>query len=95
MFTNVEQINQAMTNYENLIALIETKIKILAKFDAHYDTCRGIERIYFVNEEVCVVCDDSFEGNCDQYRFEFPISWLIKSEEELEQLVKEAKEKFI
>jgi hypothetical protein len=89
---NIEEINGIISNYDKLVALTESKIKVIEKLDKQYNTARGIEEISFVMDDVLVKCDDSCRGCYDSSFFTFPIVWLSKTDAEVEELVITAKE---
>lgn len=89
---NLEQINEIISNYDKLVVLAKEKIKFLESLDSQYRTARGIESISFENEYVEVKCDDSCRGCYDTYYFSFPILFLSKSNEELEQIIIDLRE---
>lgn len=84
---NLEQINEIITNYKKLLALTESKIKILENLDSQYNTARYIEEITFEDNFVNVKCNASCRGYYDTQYFSFPILWLTKTDEELEELI--------
>lgn len=91
---NLELIRQVIDLYEGLLYQAKSQITILEKLDYEkYNTCRGIEEITFDGDLVNVKCDDSCRGCYDTHYFDFPLSWLDKSEEELSVIIKEAREK--
>jgi hypothetical protein len=89
---NIEQINKIITNYDKLYILAKSKIKVLQQLDHQYNTARGIDEISFDEGKVYVKCDDSFRGCYDCLLFNFPITWLSKTDSELEELVVTARE---
>lgn len=91
---NLEQINELIINYNKLIDLAKSKIKVIEGIDSQYNTARGIEEISFDidTKTVYVKCDDSCRGCYDSLSFEFPIEWLSKTDLELWEIVKSAME---
>lgn len=85
----LEQIQETVKKYNDLIVLIKEKIKVAAKADQRlYNTHRGIESITFEQDgngvdKVWVVCDDSFRGSYDTESFWFPLSYVTLSDDEL------------
>lgn len=85
---NLKQIENTISDYNTLIDLTKSKIKILENVDEMlYGTGNGVEKISFIDDAVSVRCDDSWRGCYDSLSFEFPIKWLSKSDDELEQIV--------
>jgi hypothetical protein len=84
---NLEQINEIIDSYGSLLDLAKSKIKVIEKLDSIYSTSRGIEKISFGKDFVYVVCDDSSQGCYDSLFFEFPVSWLLKTDAELEDII--------
>ena len=64
---NLEQINELIINYNKLIDLAKSKIKVIEGIDSQYNTARGIEEISFDIDAktVYVKCDDSCRGCYD------------------------------
>lgn len=63
---------------------------------SRFSKARGIESIEFDEDEVAIICDDSYSGCWDTHLIRFPIAWLALSDEELMKVVlaeKEAREK--
>lgn len=91
---NLEKINQMIEDYDSLINLVKSKIEILESLDSqeYYTGHRGIESISFEEGKVHVSCDDTFRGCRDWVSFEFPIEWLLKTQEELKVIVLKEKE---
>jgi hypothetical protein len=83
----IDQINDILINYDNLINHIDDTIKIMKEIDAFYNTHRGIKDIHFDNSYVTVVCDDSFDGYYDTIQFSFPKNYLTLSVFELKDIV--------
>jgi hypothetical protein len=93
---NLEQIKEVINNYDKLIALAETKIKIMEEIDNKYNTARGIESIDFYSDsDVSVSCDDSCRGCYDSLSFSFPLIYLSLSDDELKSVVEQNKVKRI
>jgi len=91
---NLEQIKEVISNYDKLIALAKTKIKIMEEIDDKYNTARGIESIEFYNDnDVSVSCDDTCRGCYDSLSFSFPLSYLSLNDDELKIAVAEGKSK--
>lgn len=82
-----KKIVEIISNYDELIELTNLKIKVISKYDSYYNTRRGIESIKFGPDDVNVVYDDTCMGCYDSGSFSFPIKWLSKSDEDLEQIV--------
>jgi len=81
----IEEINQIISVYKDLISLVERKIPILEEVDRQeYGTRRGIEMISFDEGEVDVRCDDSYGDYPRDYWFSFPIEWLTLLDADLE-----------
>lgn len=89
---NIDKINETISNYNELVALATSKIKIIEILDNRYNTARRIEDIYFGDDLVNVVCDDTFMGCYDSRYFEFPVEWLSKTDSEIAEIVLIAKE---
>ncbi len=91
---NLEQIKEVISNYDKLIALVKTKIKIMEEIDNKYNTARGIESVDFYSDsDVSVSCDDSCRGCYDSLSFSFPLSYLSLSDDELKAVVEQDKAK--
>jgi len=84
---NIDKINETISNYDKLVALATSKIKIIEKLDNLYNTARRIEDIYFCDDLVNVVCDDTRMGCYDTIYFDFPLEWLSKTDSEIEEIV--------
>jgi hypothetical protein len=89
---NSEQINEIIANYDKLLALAESKVKLLATLDGEfYGAGTGIVEISFDEikgkRDVCVQCNDSRYGCSDYVYFRFPIEWLSKTDAELSEIV--------
>ena len=85
---NIQQINQIVSDYDALNQLAISKVDILKTIDPNeYSTYKGIEEIRYYDETVGVRCDDSSWGCYDQCSFEFPLTWLTKTDEELAEIV--------
>jgi len=83
-----QEIQEIITNYNALEQHTEKVIEKLGKLDSNmYGTARGIEEINFYETEVSVQCDNSWRGCPDTHYFDFPISFLSMSDEELEKAV--------
>lgn len=89
---NLEQINNIIRDYDKLVALAKSKIEVIERLDYQYNTARGIEEISFDGDVVWVKCDDSCRGCYDSLSFTFPIAWLSKTDDELNELVVTARE---
>ena len=89
----MKDINKIISDYHNLIALTKSKISEIEKLDFFYNTNRGVEKISFdLKEEIVeVVVDYSYRGCTDYDYFSFPIEWINKEGEELEEVVNLAK----
>ena len=92
---NIEQINKILSDYNELISLVKSKVSVLEPLDSRYNTCRGIEEIIIEEGSVTVRCNDSFRGCYDTVSFDFPLEWLTIPDNELEEMVKTEKENLI
>lgn len=89
---NHERIIEIISNYNELIKLVKSKVAILEELDTKYNTSRGIEDITFTTDTVNVMCDDSSMGCSDYLSFSFPIDWLSKTDLELKELIENERE---
>lgn len=83
---NLAEIQTTLEKYQELVKLTRRKIAIMEKHDYDtYNTAKGIEDIYFEdeNETVHVRCDDSCMGCYDSLSFNFPVRFLALGDEEL------------
>jgi len=91
-----QEIQETIKRYDALYAHAEKVIGKLCLLDSKmYNIARGIEEITFDEEYVGVECDDSCCGDRDTHYFEFPISFLSMSDEELAKAVVTEKERRI
>jgi len=89
----LEEITKRIQNYKELTDLVKSKVKVMERCNfEEYNTRRGIESMSFDNDVVEVTCDDTFRGCYDTTYFEFPISWLSKTDAELEEIITMASE---
>lgn len=90
---NIKQINEIVSNYKNLIELVEEKIDVIECADSkRYCTGRYIDSIKFVDNFVEVTSFNSFGNERDFQYFTFPTEWLIKTDVELKEIVVQQKE---
>lgn len=88
----LEQIQQYISQYNDLIELTEKKLKILEQNDIIYCTFNSIDKITFEDDLVHVTYDIYHRGSWEQEYFSFPIEWLsIESDSELAEVVLKAK----
>ena len=83
----LKEIKEIVNRYEELCQLAIEKIKMIEKLDSEYTTSRGIEDISFYDDLVSVTCDNTCRGCYDIRSFNFPITWLSKTDAELEEIV--------
>lgn len=89
---DLQEINKIIHEYDQLINLVKSKINIISLLDSEYSTYSEIEQILFSNSNVVVICNSHNMGYNSTETFEFPIKWLVESEENLESIVLNAKE---
>jgi hypothetical protein len=89
---DLQEINKIIHEYYQLISLVKSKINIISLLDSEYSTYSEIEQILFSNSNVVVICNSHNMGYNSTETFEFPIKWLVESEENLESIVLNAKE---
>lgn len=88
----LQQIQQYISQYNDLIELAENKLNILVQNDIKYCTFNGIDKITFEDDLVHVTCNIYYGGDWDKEYFSFPIEWLaIDSDSELAEIVLKAK----
>lgn len=81
------QIYDIVNQYEELINLVKNKIKVMSKINYQkYNIENGIEKVTFEDSKVYVEYDDGCCGSNSTNEFNFDISWLTKTDEELEEL---------
>lgn len=89
---NIEQINKILSDYEELISLVKSKVSVLEPLDNEYLTYEGILDISIRNyifPLITVKCDI---GYYEFTTFSFPLDWLTIPDDELEEMVKTDKE---
>jgi hypothetical protein len=89
---NLQQIQNTINDYDKLIDLAKSKIKVIENLDDKYTAARGIEEISFEEDIVSVRCDDTVCGCYESYNFSFPLEWLSKTDDELKELVVKERE---
>ena len=83
---------QLLEKDDRLINIVKSKINLISFLDSEYSTYSEIEQILFSNSNVVVICNSHNMGYNSTETFEFPIKWLVESEENLESIVLNAKE---
>ena len=89
---DLQEINKIIHEYDRLINIVKSKINLISFLDSEYSTYSEIEQILFSNSNVVVICNSHNMGYNSTETFEFPIKWLVESEENLESIVLNAKE---
>lgn len=89
----LEKILNIIAEYDALKELAKHTVKTLQRFSNDYNTAKGIERVWFDEKDVNVVCDDRCCGSYDTYTIEFPLEWLTKTEKELKIIVGDKQQK--
>ena len=89
---NIEEINNIITKYDNLISLIKKTVKSMENIDNYYDTDNYIQTIDFEKNKVVITCNDNRCGYIEHYYIEFPIYFLTLNDDELKKAVESEKE---
>jgi hypothetical protein len=92
---NVSEIKSIINDYNALITAIEDMLKIVSSIEPEYYNLSQIYQVYIVNDTITIDSCDYRDRDYDSRSVDFPIKWLLLTEEELIDTVTQAREERI